>query len=509
MSVSLPALAIGLFVALQISYLHPDEHFQNLEILAIRVFGIKGTVPWEFLPINAARSYVPVYVTFGPIFYILRKSGLEYPMLILSLIRLQNYMVYLLVYRLAVRYFKRTSRFDLNKVEFFISTSYITWTYQSHSFSNSLETILLLIVLSLYSNILWISRNKNSDHFWTSIILGITITLGVFNRITFPAFILLPSISIFWKFYRFHWRSFGLFLLTIACTTFAFICFDTSIYNSPSPVIAPLNNLLYNFDESNLELHGLHPRYNHLLINLPQIVGPAIFLLIPHHRRFKQAWTNLPLLSIISGTLVLSVFKHQELRFLVPLTPLLFMCFNEKAPFKWMRSDIIIKSWIVFNLILGIVMGCYHQSGVLRVLDVFYRQKNPVDVHIWWKTYSPPTWMYMNQELTVSTTNFVDNIERIDEVPLHATTNHIVDLKGCDAHLLNYTLTNFLKNGAKVNLIAPNSVKRHLQLLMDSSNFVVEKKYETKFHLDLDHLDFGDPVSFAPGIAIYEATLKE
>lgn len=509
MSVGFLGFTIGLFVALQISYIHPDEHFQNLEILAIRFFGIKGTVPWEFLSMNAARSYVPIYVSYGPIFYILRKLGFEYPMLILSFIRLQNYMVYLVVYRVALRYLKRTSRFDLNKVEFFISTSYITWTFQSHSFSNSLETTLLLIVLSLYSNILWIPRNKNSDHFWTSTILGITITLGVFNRITFPAFILLPSLSIFWKFYRFHWKSFGLFLLTIVCTTFAFICFDTSIYNSPSPVIAPLNNLLYNFDESNLELHGLHPRYNHILINLPQIVGPAILLLIPHHRRFKQVWRNLPLLSIVSGILVLSMFKHQELRFLVPLAPLLFMCFNQKAPSKWMRSDIIIKLWIGFNLILGLIMGIYHQSGVLRVLDVFYRQKNSVGVHIWWKTYSPPTWMYMNQNLTVSTTNFVNNIERIDEVPLHATTNHIVDLKGCDTELLNYTVINFLKNGAIVNLIAPNSVKRHLEQLINSPNLDVEKTYETKFHLDLDHLDFGDPVSFAPGIAVYEATLKE
>jgi phosphatidylinositol glycan class Z len=39
-------------------------------------------------------------------------------------------------------------------------------------------------------------------------------------------------------------------------------------------VITPLNNLLYNLNVDNLAQHGIHPRYTHLIINLPMLYGP-------------------------------------------------------------------------------------------------------------------------------------------------------------------------------------------------------------------------------------------
>lgn len=47
-----------------------------------------------------------------------------------------------------------------------------------------------------------------------------------------------------------------------------------------SLLITPLENLRYNLDAGNLAEHGIHPRYLHLLVNLPLLFGPLALLAI-------------------------------------------------------------------------------------------------------------------------------------------------------------------------------------------------------------------------------------
>lgn len=41
-------------------------------------------------------------------------------------------------------------------------------------------------------------------------------------------------------------------------------------------VLTPYNNLLYNISPDNLAKHGLHPRWLHIAVNMPLIVGPGL-----------------------------------------------------------------------------------------------------------------------------------------------------------------------------------------------------------------------------------------
>ena len=43
-------------------------------------------------------------------------------------------------------------------------------------------------------------------------------------------------------------------------------------------VLTPYNNLLYNLSTTNLATHGLHPRWLHIVVNLPLVVGPGLVL---------------------------------------------------------------------------------------------------------------------------------------------------------------------------------------------------------------------------------------
>lgn len=148
------------------------------------------------------------------------------------------------------------------------------------------------------------------------------------------------------------------------------------------PVITPLNSLLYNSDAKNLALHGSHPLYQHLMVNLPQLLGPAFLL------AFVASRKTIKLASAASGVFILSLFPHQEARFLLPSVPLILSSIN--LPKRW--SKLFVGAWIVFNVIFGILMGFYHQTGVMPA-SMWLGTQDDIAQAFWWKTYSPPRWL--------------------------------------------------------------------------------------------------------------------
>jgi phosphatidylinositol glycan class Z len=50
--------------------------------------------------------------------------------------------------------------------------------------------------------------------------------------------------------------------------------------NFATLAISPFNFLLYNLSPKNLAEHGIHPRWLHLFVNLPMMVGPLLWLAV-------------------------------------------------------------------------------------------------------------------------------------------------------------------------------------------------------------------------------------
>ena len=65
-----------------------------------------------------------------------------------------------------------------------------------------------------------------------------------------------------------------------ALTSLAFVCADSAYFVSPARTsvveLTPLNFLRYNLLPANLAEHGLHPRWLHLLVNLPMVATPGL-----------------------------------------------------------------------------------------------------------------------------------------------------------------------------------------------------------------------------------------
>ena len=196
---------------------------------------------------------------------------------------------------------------------------------------------------------------------------------------------------------------------------------DTAFYTGPAatasfrtlfdyvrtvPVITPINNVLYNTKTSNLADHGLHPHYQHFLVNLPQFLGPALILLLLSvypftPMRLKAFLTNSRLSSATTATLILSIIPHQEPRFLLPCVPLLLTCLPVLSSLKLQR--LFWTTWIVFNLSLGVLMGTYHQGGIIPAqlalpsliqtsLNTTHSNAHNIEV-FYWKTYPPPLYL--------------------------------------------------------------------------------------------------------------------
>lgn len=125
------------------------------------------------------------------------------------------------------------------------------------------------------------------------------------------------------------------------------------------------------------------------------LFGPAI-LLIPGSIRIARRESTLSLWHITNALVpifLLSLLPHQEARFLMPSVPLLLSSLH--LPQSQRLRRIWIGFWIVFNLGLAIILGTYHQGGVVPMQLHLARQDLTTGsgAVVWWKCYSPPRWL--------------------------------------------------------------------------------------------------------------------
>lgn len=264
------------------------------------------------------------------------------------------------------------------------------------------------------------------------------------------------------------------------------ICVDTASYSPgdvtfssvfANPVITPLNNFLYNSDSANLAQHGIHPRYQHFLVNLPQLLGPAFPLIF----FLRRSHINASVVSALSGILFLSIFPHQEARFLLPAVPLILS--SIRLPYNLTLRKTWTATWIIFNLALGLLMGVYHQGGIVPVQTHIASSSEFVTHAFWWKTYSPPTWLLNGKNEELATVDLMgmpasDMLSNVTAALPPCRTRKPPKIAGVGA----------------VYLVAPRSAHA-LKPYQDPANrdeIELEEVWSYRQHLNLDDMDFGD-----------------
>lgn len=256
---------VRLWFAVSPSYLHPDENFQGPEVIAGmctcpppghaprhvaslaqsrspsaplqqprsrrarltpllpagQIFSYPVRRTWEFTSDNPIRSVFPLWPVYGLPMLLLRwlwigngHDGDIPPIAVFWTLRVLMFLISFVLEDWALHELIPSPRHRRVAV-LLVASSYVTWTYQTHTFSNSIETLVVAWSLVLIQRIVddrvcaptapsYLPRRpgqltslmQQQSTLTASTILGIVAVFGVFNRITFPAFLLIPGLRL-------------------------------------------------------------------------------------------------------------------------------------------------------------------------------------------------------------------------------------------------------------------------------------------------------------------------
>ncbi|NXU47206.1 PIGZ mannosyltransferase, partial [Turnix velox] len=496
----LAALRAGWCLLPQTGYLHPDEFFQSPEVMAGDILNLHVYYPWEFLSISPCRTAVFPLMTSGVTYWVIKSlqqldicsSCINGYTLLVSprlLFTVLSFTLDYSIYRLAPFW-----EADPWKALVLLAGSYITLVFYTRTFTNTLEGLLFALLMVLVSPG---KAGGSAAEPTSSPLIGIVTTAGFFNRPTFLAFALMPLI--YWagsivdsqKSIKTVINHFLKLVLCACFTAAVFITADTfyftsvgienlySIRNSSlldviaqlheKMIVTPFNFLSYNLNPHNLALHGIHPRVTHFAVNGIMLFGILHILAVTAgfkmlKKFFHQLiWVRshchgspgllvpsqdnpVLLLFYFVPLVFLSLFSHQEPRFLIPLIlPLVLFSTSQNRASKWKH---VITA---FNILGALLFGCLHQGGLIPCLfhlEQLTHSPEPLNqpghyTLIFAHTYMPPRSLL--------------NIPKIDS---HI---EVIDMAGSGEETLCRTVkqqaNNFTCNNCCVFVIIPGTVR--------------------------------------------------
>ncbi|XP_022659208.1 GPI mannosyltransferase 4-like [Varroa destructor] len=443
------ALRVASVLVPQYGYIHADEFFQSTEISSGDILGTDAYRPWEFTSSRPIRSAAFVHL-FAFVPYQLLRIVEHTPYLRLVLPRLVACTLSFLVDAVAFR-IKGLAAVKVTASSY-LAFTYFTRTFSNLTETILFSLLLLMSVSTVKTVCVKVSTAARDNACTTEangkgekkdtgkkeakkgtkvknvlmntkggaeqtemaemevckfvkqspdsclFLYASIISAGVFNRPTFICFAIMPIVHRFWKttFANFIGSCVRLAILALPAAT-VFVILDSVYYRGlaecladplGSVVVTPFNFLLYNSKPSNLTNHGLHPRWLHLLVNIPIIFGAhSLFFYCDFYRLIRRpvafdADSRFLLNCMIVPTTLLSLFPHQEPRFLLPLV-LPFALLHAQKVFRSSRSRFF---WYSFNFFLSIFFGFLHQASVVPT-QMYSGIKGKV---IYYQTYMPP-----------------------------------------------------------------------------------------------------------------------
>jgi len=401
------------------------------------ILGTKVVRTWEFNSTFPLRSIIPIYLTTGLPLLILKAvsstSGYVISWYSLTVaVRLTITLLSLITDFTTMQLARWQDKVSAAVV---MATSYISLVYYTRTFSNTLESFLFSALICVVAHR---SQKEKSDIHYAFIISMLIVT-GVFNRPTFVVYAMVPYL--WWLFSDGVNRviikainsvliAIPLSIVLIICDSIYFSRLDINNLNSAdlsdilslvvnNLTVTPLNFVLYNTQFGNLAEHGIHPRFTHAVVNIPllfSVLSVCFFYdvfrwctmtvilrswkLVLMHRRDVML-----LACCLVPVILLSLFPHQEPRFLIPLLPVFAAMYARQITSRWSAA----LCWIVANVFGCLFYGCLHQAGVVPCLGHLQEtQSTGVERHVtFWHTYTAPQHLLLQQlsSLTQDSTN--------------------------------------------------------------------------------------------------------
>jgi GPI mannosyltransferase 4 len=169
-------LLVRLYFTFSPSYLHPDEHFQGPEVIAGQnsrpgripfetdlvfvgeIFSYPAQRTWEWTSTHPIRSVFPIWPLYGLPMTLLKwvwaedNQGTVSPENTYYALRLVMFILTFVLEDWAIHELVHSPRHRRQAV-LLVASAWPTWTFQSHTFSNSIETLLVAWSLVLIERI--------------------------------------------------------------------------------------------------------------------------------------------------------------------------------------------------------------------------------------------------------------------------------------------------------------------------------------------------------------------
>ncbi|XP_045199614.2 GPI mannosyltransferase 4-like [Mercenaria mercenaria] len=137
----------------QSGYIHPDEFFQAVEVVAGDALNISVIRTWEFTSTYPLRNVVLPQIIFQPVFHLLKYADdiLRFHMTGYHLVASYRLLMTLLSLWIDYCVYKICKVIGVqgHTANILLASSYVTLTFQTHTFSNSFETLLFITLVLL------------------------------------------------------------------------------------------------------------------------------------------------------------------------------------------------------------------------------------------------------------------------------------------------------------------------------------------------------------------------
>mmetsp|Transcript_310 Transcript_310/g.449 ORF Transcript_310/g.449 Transcript_310/m.449 type:complete len:598 (+) Transcript_310:130-1923(+) len=419
----------------------PDEYWQTLEPAYCEAFDGNCAYTWEWTrrastsswfdqifhgPVRSYLSIVPTYLFYKVVQNV---EWLHTPFwvskgpLLCNAVLVAAVTDYCIWYIVANNSFSHSTVKDstcLTQAWWALFCSITSW-FQAYTlvrtYSNSLETLMLVLGIALLSDL----RSSGLAGPKIAFILG-----GMSVAIRFTALAAWVPLGILWALYSqsngtsiqklFHrllnpCASYGLVGLLFSMVV------DRYFYNFWT--LPVLGNLHFNVIEGLGSLYGTHPTHWYLTAGIPVMTGLLLpFLIVAavtdliRRQHTKNHLRNTCWIVILSYLTLHSASSHKEFRFLLPLLPLMCIIAGPlladqlditKFPRRKVLSASTIFLFIAVNLLAFLYLGVLHQRAPLDVNKSIVRQlqqeeriSNITNVHYLMGCHSTPLYSHLH-----------------------------------------------------------------------------------------------------------------
>lgn len=355
-------------------YVHPDEHYQSIEVVYEKIFGL-GFIPWEFE--EGARSWVYPGIVFI-IFKLFLALGITNIENILIGVRLFSGLLsmipVILSYYLGKIFFdKKTGLFG----SFFIAIWYefIFWATRTMSDSLAMNFLFVSVFFSMMSAKKQPEKKvKENQKFLTKDILWgflAGIFLGLAFMFKFSVLIIgLPIFALFlakkkWKVIVFF--IFGTIIIIICQGLIDLFTWGSFLHSS-------IEFFKYNIISSESAVHGEEHFLSYIAFFAYYFSSYALLYLLFIVIGTEKEWKSIFLLTTsIFFVLVFSFITHKEWRFILPILPLLSIVVV-RGMVKFPKF--INKKELQHGIFASIILVTVYASAYLGIVERNFQPKN-------------------------------------------------------------------------------------------------------------------------------------